>query len=73
MKTYRIVYESKCTEIMNVYLDDDLEIPEDFHKWELPAQDEWLYENQLSCRKVYTDQEWGQAVAIMPLVELEEK
>lgn len=72
MRTYRIVYESKCTEIMNVFLDDDTEVPEDFHKWELNAQDEWLYENGFGQRKVYSDQEWGNAVAIYPLVTLTE-
>lgn len=73
MKTFRLVYESKCTEIMNVYLADNAEVPEDFHKWELPAQDEWLYENQIGQRKVYTDQDWGGIVACYPLVELDEK
>lgn len=69
-KVYQVTYEFKGVEVVNVFLDDSVEIPEDFHNWSLIAQDEWLWENQTNSRKLFTDTTWGNAVNILPTSNL---
>lgn len=73
MKIYNVTYEFKGVEVHNIFLEDDLELPDNWEEMSLKAQDEWLYENQTYANKVYSDTEWGQAVAIMPVATLERK
>lgn len=70
MKVYQVTYEFKGVEVVNVFLDDSVEIPEGFEHWTLQAQDEWLYENQTNSRKLFTDTTWGNAVNILPASNL---
>lgn len=70
MKVYQVTYEFKGVEVVDVFLDDSVEIPEDFQRWTLQAQDEWLYENQTNSKKLFTDTYWGNAVNILPQVSL---
>lgn len=69
-KIYQVTYEFKGVEVVNVFLEDDVEIPKDFHNWALSAQDEWLYEHQTYAKKVFTDTSWGNAVNILPQANL---
>lgn len=70
MKVYQVTYEFKGVEVVNVFLDDSVEIPEGFEHWKLQEQDEWLYENQTNFKKLFTDTTWGNAVNILPQVSL---
>ena len=70
MNVYQVTYEFKGVEVVNVFLDDSIEIPEDFQHWSLQAQDEWLYENQSYSKKQFTDTTWGNAVNILPVLSL---
>ena len=70
MKVYQVTYEFKGVEVVNIFLDDSIEIPEDFQHWSLQAQDEWLYENQSYSKKQFTDTTWGNAVNILPVLSL---
>lgn len=66
---YQVTYEFKGVEVVNVFLEDDVEIPADFKDWSLADQDAWLYENQTYAKKAFTDTNWGNAVNILPLAE----
>lgn len=69
-KVYQVTYEFKGVEVVNVFLDDTIVIPDDFQNWTLRAQDEWLYENQSYSKKQFTDTTWGNAVNILPTSNL---
>jgi hypothetical protein len=69
-KVYQVTYEFKGVEVVNVFLDDSVQVPEDFQSWRLSAQDEWLWENQTNAKKIYTDTSWGNAVNILPTSQL---
>lgn len=47
MNQYRVSYKVEGVRVMNVWLPDGVKPPKDFHIWDYPAQDEWLYENQI--------------------------
>ena len=70
MKVYQVTYEFKGVEVVNVFLDDSVQVPEDFHTWRLIAQDEWLYEHQTNSKKLFTDTTLGNAVNILPTSSL---
>jgi hypothetical protein len=43
---FDVVYETKGTECVRVFLPEGVSIPEDWEEWTMQAKDEWLFENQ---------------------------
>lgn len=61
---FDIVYETKGTECIRVYLSEGTEIPSNWEDYTLQEKDEWLYEHQVRVDYKWKDIDRGDVVQI---------
>ena len=64
---FDVVYETKGTECVRVFLPEGVSIPEDWDEWTMQAKDEWLFENQDYVNYKWKDIDRGDIVQILEL------
>jgi hypothetical protein len=64
---FDVVYETKGTECVRVFLPEGVGIPEDWDTWTMQAKDEWLFENQDCVNYKWKDVDRGDVVQIQEL------
>ena len=64
---FDVVYETKGTECVRVFLPEGVSIPEDWDEWTMQAKDEWLFENQDYVNYKWKDVDRGDVVQIQEL------
>jgi len=64
---FDVVYETKGTECVRVFLPEGVGIPEDWDTWTMQAKDEWLFENQDYVNYKWKDVDRGDVVQIQEL------
>jgi hypothetical protein len=64
---FDVVYETKGTECVRVFLPEGVGIPEDWDTWTMQAKDEWLFENQDYINYKWKDIDRGDVVQIQEL------
>jgi hypothetical protein len=64
---FDVVYETKGTECVRVFLPEGVGIPEDWDSWTMQAKDEWLFENQEYVNYKWKDVDRGDVVQIQEL------
>jgi hypothetical protein len=64
---FDVVYETKGTECVRVFLPEGVSIPEDWEEWTMQAKDEWLFENQDYVNYKWKDIDRGDIVQIQEL------
>jgi hypothetical protein len=64
---FDVVYETKGTECVRVFLPEGVSIPEDWNEWTMQAKDEWLFENQDYVNYKWKDVDRGDVVQIQEL------
>jgi len=64
---FDVVYETKGTECVRVFLPEGVSIPEDWDSWTMQAKDEWLFENQDYVNYKWKDVDRGDVVQIQEL------
>ncbi len=67
---FQVVYETKGVKVVNVWLPEGAELPEDWELMSLKQQDEWLYDNQDEAHLQWTDEHEGMAVNVLPVSQL---
>ena len=67
---FQVVYESKGVKVVNVWLPEGAELPEDWELMTFKQQDEWLYDNQDEAHLQWTDEHEGMAVNVLPVSQL---
>jgi hypothetical protein len=69
-KQFRVTYETKGVKVVNVWLPEGAELPNNWGSMTLTQQDEWLYENQSEAHLNWTDETEGEVVNILPVANL---
>jgi hypothetical protein len=64
---FDVVYETKGTECVRVFLPEGVSIPEDWDSWTIQDKDEWLFENQEYVNYKWKDVDRGDVVQIQEL------
>jgi len=64
---FDVVYETKGTECVRVFLPEGVGMPEDWDTWTMQAKDEWLFENQDYVNYKWKDVDRGDVVQIQEL------
>jgi len=64
---FDVVYETKGTECVRVFLPEGVGIPEDWDEWTMQAKDEWLFENQDYIDYKWKDVDRGDVIQIQEL------
>jgi hypothetical protein len=64
---FDVVYETKGTECVRVFLPEGVSIPEDWSGWTMQARDEWLFENQDYVDYKWKDTDRGEIIQILEL------
>lgn len=70
-KQFRVTYETKGVKVVNVWLPEGAEIPNNWGSMTLKEQDEWLYDNQDEAHLVWTDEHEGECVNVLPVAQLQ--
>jgi hypothetical protein len=69
-KQFRVTYETKGVKVVNVWLPEGTELPNNWGSMTLRQQDEWLYENQSEAHLNWSDETEGEVVNVLPVAEL---
>jgi hypothetical protein len=64
---FDVVYETKGTECVRVFLPEGVGIPEDWDEWTMQQRDEWLFEHQDYVNYKWKDTDRGDVVQILEL------
>ena len=64
---FDVVYETKGTECVRVFLPEGVGMPENWDSWTMQAKDEWLFENQDYVNYKWKDVDRGDVVQIQEL------
>ena len=70
MNTYRVSYRVEGVRIVDVLLPEGLEPPKEFHLWDYPQQDEWLYANQVGTHTFLEDIHHAEANSVLKVRQL---
>lgn len=69
-KQFQVVYETKGVKVVNVWLPEGTDLPDDWDVMTCTQQDEWLYEHQAKSETHWSDEYKGQAVNVLPVLSL---
>ena len=64
---FDVVYETKGTECVRVFLPEGVGMPENWDEWTMQAKDEWLFEHQDYVDYKWKDTDRGDVVQILEL------
>jgi hypothetical protein len=70
VRQFSIIYNVKGTRIVDVFLPDNIELPENWGSLKTEEQDEWLYEHQQESKTLWSDEYKGEAVNVLPVAQL---